>query len=102
LTANEAIAAMRIIGNIEHPVYKITVFKMDNRLSLKVESGLYEQTYKFRDGEGVEAIAEARALVDAVFLERVEAVFARMRAAREEALARGGKLDKDGAFEEII
>jgi hypothetical protein len=45
---------MRIIGNIDHPELKITIFKNDNRISVKLESGLYEQTYKFRDGEGIE------------------------------------------------
>ena len=42
---------MRVIGNIDHPILKITAFKMDNKLSIKFESGLFEQTYKFRESE---------------------------------------------------
>lgn len=38
---------MRIIGYIEHPGMKITVFKTDTRISVKFETGFYEQTYKF-------------------------------------------------------
>ena len=39
---------MRILGYIDHPVVKITVFKMDNKFSVKFESIHYEQTFKFR------------------------------------------------------
>ena len=34
---------MRILGYLEHPTLKITVFKMDNRISVKFENSLYEQ-----------------------------------------------------------
>ena len=45
---------MRIIGYIEHPNLKITVFKNEGKVSVQLESGLNVQLYKFRDGEGVE------------------------------------------------
>ena len=37
---------MRIIGQIEHPDLKITVFKSDNRISVKFENEGYEQIFK--------------------------------------------------------
>ena len=33
---------MRIVGDIEHPRLKITVFKNDGRFSLKFENGKYK------------------------------------------------------------
>jgi hypothetical protein len=37
---------MRIVGYIEDPQLKITVFQMNNRVSVKIEYRLMEQTYK--------------------------------------------------------
>ncbi|MEK7256255.1 MAG: hypothetical protein AAB316_15995 [Bacteroidota bacterium] len=59
---------MRIIGSIPHPTLKITVFKMDNRLSIKFEAGMYEQTYKFRESTDLQDFAGAQRLVDEPFL----------------------------------
>ncbi|MBX2965907.1 MAG: hypothetical protein KF845_07155 [Cyclobacteriaceae bacterium] len=37
---------MRIIGEIPHPSCKITLFSWNNRYLIKLEQGLFEQTYK--------------------------------------------------------
>jgi hypothetical protein len=92
---------MRIIGNIEHPVFKITVFKHDNRVSVKLESGLYEQTYKFRDGEGIDKAEDVEKLLDAPFLESVEGMLSMMHSARIHALNRQHAQSEE-SFEEII
>ena len=47
---------MRLLANIPHPLLKISIFTNDNRFTLKFESGLYEQTYKFRDGDGYDNV----------------------------------------------
>jgi len=94
---------MRIIGYIEHPSLKITVFKMDNRLSVKFESGLYEQIYKFRQGEGMETLADIQALVDDTFCQEVQQGIQTMHNVRTRAISR--KLpqpDVADEFEEII
>ena len=44
---------MRIIGNIEHPFYKISVFKSGEKTIIQIEDGQFEQLYKFNDGEAV-------------------------------------------------
>ena len=41
---------MRIIGEIPHAHYKITVFKHNNRVSVKFENANYEQVYRFPEG----------------------------------------------------
>lgn len=38
---------MRIIGNIQHPDIRITVFHMNNKFIVKMEAGPMEQVFKF-------------------------------------------------------
>lgn len=93
---------MRIIGEINHPSLKITLFKMDNRLSVKFESGFYEQTYKFRVVDGLETAADLKKLVDPAFIESVNEQFIQLHRIKTEALNRHlPPADKD-EFEEII
>lgn len=92
---------MRIIGQIEHPILKITIFKNDNRISVKLESGLYEQTYKFRDGEGIESAEDVEKFITSEFLEQVQGILEAMHAARISALSRRSQSGPE-TFEEII
>jgi hypothetical protein len=50
---------MRIIGEFDRQGIKITVFKMNDRISIKFEYNLLEQTYKFRDGSGIATLEDA-------------------------------------------
>ncbi|MFZ2900628.1 MAG: hypothetical protein WA004_18485 [Saprospiraceae bacterium] len=93
---------MRIIGNIDHPDWKITVFKMDNRLSVKLETGLYEQIYKFRQGEGMETLEDIRAFLDQDFLVAAARHFSSMHQARLAAQARKVSIAGEDSFDEII
>ncbi len=69
---------MRIIGDIEHAKYKISVFRSGEKTIIQIEDGLLEQLYKFRDGEIVSDMETANAYVNQEFLEEVESVFATM------------------------
>ena len=93
---------MRIIGNIEHPILKITVFKMENRISVKFESGLYEQTYKFRDGEGVETLEDVEKVVDVPFQAQVLQHLNQMHEIRNQTLSRNIVLEEEDEFDRII
>jgi len=94
---------MRIVGSIDHPILKITIFRNDNRLSVKFESGLYEQTYKFRDGEGVDSVEDIYRLVDEAFVESVSVLLQRMHEARSAAIGRQASgAGEEEEFEEII
>lgn len=93
---------MRIIGNIDHPNMKITVFKMDNKLSIKFELGLYEQTYKFRESEYMKNVDDAGKLVDATLLGEVLKNFNNMHKAKNDALGQLVKMEEEGEFPEII
>ncbi len=92
---------MRIIGNIEHPNLKITVFKMNNRLSVKFETGLYEQTYKFREREDIASFEDIQTIVDETFINDVLDSFPNMHQSKMHAIARN-LIDKKGNEFEVI
>ncbi|MEM9918629.1 MAG: hypothetical protein AAF990_11060 [Bacteroidota bacterium] len=80
---------------------KITVFKMDNKVSVKFETGLYEQTYKFRDGDAVDSMAAIEELVDPSFQQAVLEQFQQLHRLKMQALNRR-RADEKEVFEEII
>ena len=77
---------MRIVAEIGHPLYKMTVFNMNNRLSLKIEDNLLEQIYKFRDGSGVETPEDVQKCITDEFLRSVENIFSQMALARSQSI----------------
>jgi hypothetical protein len=93
---------MRIEGYIEHSVLKITVFQMNNRLSVKFESGLYELVYKFRQGSGIEKLEDVKQLVDREFLNAVEQQMQDMHRNAMTALQKRQGTDQEETFEEIL
>ena len=93
---------MRIIGYLEHPRLKITVFKMDTRLSVKFETGMLEQTYKFRTQQGLEGLADIEKLVDDVFTSKVEEHFVSMQKVSMAAYERLIPDEEEDEFETII
>jgi hypothetical protein len=93
---------MRIIGTIDHPALKITVFKTDDQLSVKFEYGLMEQVFKFREGERLRDFDDVRSLVDKPMLDAVAENFKTMLRAREQALLRHVPPDEANEFDVII
>lgn len=64
---------MRIVKDIPHANYKLTLFEMNQRFSLKVENGKHEQWFKFRPGTLTPIQIEES--VTAAFFERVDRCF---------------------------
>lgn len=93
---------MRIIGYIEHPHLKITVFRMDERVSVKFENALYELTFKLGQDERLATLENVRQWVDAAFVEQVLDHFQRMHQTRMGAMARAFPLEEHDVYEEII
>jgi len=91
---------MRVIGEVPHPKYKITVFSMNERLSVKIEDKLLEQIYKFRDGTGINNTADVTALLDEAFMQKVAITFLQMGQTYFEALEARTE-DEDLKFEII-
>ena len=91
---------MRIIGEIEHPIYKITVFSMNNRLSVKIEDQLIEHIFKFRDGSGIENLEDVRAFINDEFLAKVAESFTSLNQARIKSIIHMQSAEDE--FDEII
>ena len=77
---------MRILGYIDHPVLKITVFKTDTRLAVKFEDRFLEQTYKFRMQENLNSLHEVRALIEGEMLDKVIAQMQQMHTIHQQGL----------------
>ncbi|MEZ4983119.1 MAG: hypothetical protein R2769_16340 [Saprospiraceae bacterium] len=63
---------MRLVGEIEHPVMKISIFKMGERFSVKFEHKGVEVTYKFSDEEGASDLGRLKKeMMDEDFIKKV-------------------------------
>jgi hypothetical protein len=93
---------MRIIGYVEHPVMKITIFKMDEKRAIKFEAGLLEQTYKFRTFDGFSTLEEIQKWVSDEVIQGVEKIFAQMSEQKSIALKNFISIEEQDEFEEII
>lgn len=93
---------MRVIGYIEHPTLKISIFKMDQRISVKFENARYEQTYKLGEDERFATVEAVQKLVDGAMLEAVMRQFEQMHQAYIAALSRSFAEQNEPLFEEII
>ena len=93
---------MRIIGHIEHPSLKITVFKNDGRSSVKFETSLYEQTFKLGDDERFATLEGVTKFIDQELIEAIQDGFRRMHSARLEAMGRVFPVQSGEIFEAII
>ncbi len=90
---------MRILAEIPHPRLKITIFKHNDKLSLKLEKNLLEQIYKFREGSQLHNIEILKSKLSAEFLLNVETQFNEMMKARESISSIDNAFDD---FEQII
>lgn len=92
---------MRIAGYIKHPNYKITIFHMNNRYSIKFENGQYEQTYKLRESDLFNNAEQVKAMVDEAFLTAVQEQFKLQNKCFQAAYERVLNQEED-EFDEII
>ena len=79
---------MRIVGEIDHPRLKISIFKNEGKFSIKFEAGLLEQTYKFRDDERLGSVDDVKRIVDADFIAEIENILRGMKQAQIQAMER--------------
>ena len=86
---------MRVVGEIEHPRLKITIFKNDGKFSIKFEGGLLEQIYKFRDDERLSSVETVKTLVDADFIAEIEDILRGMKTSQIAAMERAFPIDED-------
>jgi hypothetical protein len=86
---------MRIVGEIDHPRLKISIFKNDGKFSLKFEAHLLEQTYKFRDDARLASVDDVKRIVDAEFIEKIEEILRGMKTAQLSAMERAFPIEEE-------
>lgn len=77
---------MRIIGEFDQGPIKVTVFKMNERISVKYEYNLMEQTYKFRDGSGIDNLQDVKNFSNEGMMEKIRNIFDIMEKTKLEGL----------------
>jgi len=91
---------MRIIGEFDAGDIKITVFKMNERISIKFEKNLLEQTYKFRDGSGINTPDDVLKLSHHI-IEDLKITFTNMAKFRFQGI-QAMQQEEDDMFDEIV
>jgi hypothetical protein len=78
---------MRVVSEIAHPNYKITVFAWNSKFIIKIEQGMLEQTYKVSELD-VASEEDIKKLLDSQFLAEVGKRFIEMNSSVFDALER--------------
>ena len=69
---------MRVVKDIPHDKFKITVFSYNDKYLLKFEIGTFEQTFKVKH-QDIEGLSALEKLIDEEFLKTVMNSFLAMR-----------------------
>ncbi|HEK21881.1 MULTISPECIES: hypothetical protein [unclassified Mucilaginibacter] len=69
---------MRVIAELPHPDFKITIMSMNQKFIIKMEQGTLEQTYKVPEMDLTDGVNSVFEILDDVFLTKVSARFAEM------------------------
>lgn len=78
---------MRIVGEIPHSECKITLFQWNNRYIIKLEQGLFEQTFKINQFD-IDNEQELQKILDNTFVKEALDRFHGMATSLREALQR--------------
>ena len=70
---------MRVIAELPHPVCKITIFSMNQKFIIKLEKGVYEQTYKVSEIDLTDGVNGVFKMLDDEFMQTVAERFQQMR-----------------------
>lgn len=69
---------MRVIAELPHPDFKISIFSMNRKFIVKMERGILEQTYKIAEMDLTDGVNSVFELLDEEFLKTVAARFIEM------------------------
>ncbi|MBC7745657.1 MAG: hypothetical protein H7096_11190 [Flavobacterium sp.] len=70
---------MRVVAELPHPVCKITIFSMNQKFIIKLEKGIYEQTYKLAEMDLTGGINDVFKILDDAFMAEAGVRFNQMR-----------------------
>jgi len=79
---------MRIIAELPHPEFKISILNMNNKFIVKTEQGNLEQTFKVAEADLIDGVNSVFELLDEAFLATVAARFIEMRKDFKETYSR--------------
>jgi len=71
---------MRVIAELPHPYFKISIFSMNQKFIVKIERGILEQSYKISEMDITDGVNSVFELLDEEFLTTVTARFKDMGA----------------------
>ncbi|WMJ72315.1 hypothetical protein RCC89_03930 [Cytophagaceae bacterium ABcell3] len=77
---------MRIVDEIPHLEFKITIYSWNGKYILKLEKGMYEQVYKISEMDVVGDEDAKKVIEDEEFMNSVMARFKEMNASLNNAL----------------
>jgi hypothetical protein len=80
---------MRYIKDIPHQQFKISIYQWNNKYIIKIEVGMFEQTYKIEEYE-IANVEEIEKTMDTEFLEKVSLRFSGMQEDFSDTLHRNG------------
>jgi hypothetical protein len=69
---------MRIIAELPHPDFKISILNMNRKFIIKIEQGNLEQSYKIAEADVLDGVNSIFELLDDAFLATVLARFIEM------------------------
>lgn len=69
---------MRVLAELPHPDFKITIMSMNQKFIIKTEKGVYEQIYKVADMDLLKGIDSVFELLDEEFLNKINQRFKEM------------------------
>ncbi|MDB5154478.1 MAG: hypothetical protein JWR54_3229 [Mucilaginibacter sp.] len=70
---------MRIIAELPHPEFKISILNMNQKFIIKIEQGTLEQSYKVSEMDLTDGVNSIFELLDEEFLKKISVRFADMR-----------------------
>ncbi|PAW94210.1 hypothetical protein CKK33_12220 [Mucilaginibacter sp. MD40] len=79
---------MRVIAELPHPDFKITIMSMNQKFIVKMEQGTLEQTYKVPEMDLTDGVNSVFEILDEAFLTKVAARFTEMGTDYHEAYYR--------------
>lgn len=79
---------MRIIAELPHPEFKISIFNMNQKYIVKIEQGTLEQSYKMDEMDLTDGVNSVFEVLDEEFLKTVSKRFAEMRKDYQDAYFR--------------
>jgi len=70
---------MRVVAEIPHPEFKISIFAWNGKFIVKIEAGIYEQAFRINEETVNGDIEKVKLLVDEELISNCRARFLSMR-----------------------